>query len=192
MKKFLVAALVLVSTAGFSQGFQLGLKAGANLNNYTGGNIENSATVNFMGGATFGFLLGDHFTIQPEVLLSAQGAKIKDIGGNDDKYTVTYLNVPVMAKFRFTGGFYVEAGPQVGFKINENVPDQTIDNFAKSLDLSLAAGLGYHSPIGLGLGARYNAGLSKVGDFDGNNVDPDFKNSVLQVFVFYTLFNNKK
>ncbi|HMF73668.1 MAG TPA: porin family protein [Flavitalea sp.] len=192
MKRLLFLALVLVSTAGFSQGFQFGVKGGVNVSNYTGGDLENSALVGFHGGATLGFLLGDHFAIQPEVLFSAQGAKIEGIGSNKEKFKVSYLNVPVLAKFRFTGGFYLEAGPQVGFKLDENIPDNTIENFAKDLDLSLAAGLGYHSPIGLGFGARYIAGLSKVGDFDPNTADPDFKNSTLQFFVFYTLFNNKK
>jgi hypothetical protein len=192
MKKNLLFAMLLVSTAGFSQGFQLGVKAGVNVSNYTGGDFENSALVGFHGGATFGFLLGDHFSIQPEVLFSSQGAKIEGIGNNKEKFNVSYINVPVLAKVRFTGGFYIEAGPQVGFKVNESVPDNTIENFAKDLDLSVAAGLGYHSPIGLGIGARYNAGLSKVGDFDINTADPDFKNSTLQFFVFYTLFNNKK
>ena len=191
MKKLLFSALVIISTAGFSQGFQLGVKGGVNVSNYTGGDIENSALVGFHGGATLGFLIGDHFAIQPEVLFSSQGAK-RDYIGEKENFNVSYINVPVLAKFRFTGGFYLEAGPQVGFKINENVPDKTVENFAKDLDLSLAAGLGYHSPIGLGIGARYNAGLSKVGDFDPNTADPDFKNSTLQFFVFYTLFNNKK
>lgn len=192
MKKVLFFALILASASAYSQGFQLGLKGGVNISNYTGGDLENSSIVGFHAGATVAYLLGDHFSIQPEVLFSAQGAKVKGIGNNEEKFTVKYINLPVLAKVRFTGGFYLEAGPQVGFKIDENVPDNTIENFAKDLDLSVAAGLGYHSPIGLGIGARYNAGLSKVGDFNVNNVDPDFKNSTIQFFVFYTLFNNKK
>lgn len=192
MKRVLLAVGVLISAAGYSQGFQFGLKAGVNVSNYTGGDIENSAIVGFQGGATLGFLLGDHFAIQPEVLFSSQGAKIDGIGSNKEKFRVSYINVPVLAKYRFTGGFYLEAGPQVGFKVNEDIPNNTIDNFAKDLDLSVAAGLGYHSSIGLGVGARYTAGISKVGDFKSSNIDPDFRNSILQFFVFYTLFNNKK
>ncbi|RYF97693.1 MAG: PorT family protein [Chitinophagaceae bacterium] len=131
MKKLLFFAFALTSTTAFSQGFQLGVKAGANVSNYTGGDLKNKAIVGFVGGATFGFLLGDHFSIQPEVLFSSQGARIEDVGNNDEKYTVSYINLPVLAKIRFTGGLYLEAGPQVGFKVSEDVPDQTIDNFAK-------------------------------------------------------------
>ncbi len=87
-----------------------------------------------------------------------------------------------MLKLRSPGGFYVEAGPQVGFKLSENVSDETIGDFAKNLDLSAGAGLGFQTKGGLGIGARYLVGLSKVGDFEPSaGIDPDFKNSVIQV-----------
>lgn len=43
--------------------------------------------------------------------------------------------------------------------------------------------------MGLGIGGRYNIGVSKVGDFDAANIDPDFKNGVIRFSLFYTLFN---
>jgi hypothetical protein len=47
--------------------------------------------------------------------------------------------------------------------------------------------------MGLGIGARYTAGISKVGDFDASQgQNPDFKNGVIQISLFYTLFNNRK
>ena len=193
MRRVLFAVLLFASTGAMSQGFQLGIKGGVNISNFTGGDfqdVKKSSLVGFNAGAFLGFLLGDHFSIQPEVLFSTQGAKFESAGDKQD-YKVSYLNVPVLAKYRFTGGFYLEAGPQVGFKLNENIPDQTIDHFAKNLDLSVAGGLGFHSSMGLGIGARYTAGLSKVGDYS-SDTEPNFKNGVAQVFIFYTLFNNKK
>lgn len=93
-----------------------------------------------------------------------------------------------MLKYKSNGGFYVEAGPQVGFKLGENIPDQTVGKFAKNLDPSIGAGLGYQSAMGFGIGARYLAGLSKVGDFDASTgVDPNFKNSVIQIGISFTL-----
>jgi outer membrane protein with beta-barrel domain len=191
---FLVCILCLAGSRLFAQEFTLGLKGGANFSNFTGGNfsqVSKSTYVGFMGGAYLGFLIGDHFSIQPEVLFSSEGARI-DAGLGKQDYKVNYITVPVLAKYRFTGGFYVEAGPQVGFKTGESVPNSTINHFAKDLDLSIDGGIGYQSPIGLGIGVRYTAGISKVGDYDGSNINPDFKNGVAQVFVFYQLFNNKK
>jgi Outer membrane protein beta-barrel domain len=198
MKKLIVCALLLGSGQLFAQGFQLGIKGGVNISNFTGGNfnqVKESSLVGFHGGGFVSFLVGDNFAIQPEVLFSSQGAQLEN-AGNKENFRVSYVIVPVMAKFRFPGGFYLEAGPQVGFKVDETAPGQvigntTIGNFAKDLDLAVDAGLGFHSKGGIGIGGRYVAGISKVGDFNGQNINPDFKNGVIQVFVFFTLFNNK-
>lgn len=81
-------------------------------------------------------------------------------------------------------GFYVEAGPQLGFKISDNLENKTFND----LDLSIAGGLGFRGPGGFGIGARYTAGLSKVGDFDASsNINPDFKNGVLQLSLYVPL-----
>ncbi len=195
MKKLLIASCVLlfIGNATYAQKFQIGLKAGTNASNYTGGNLDSKALLGFHAGGSFNFLLGNNFSISPEVLFSSQGAKYNDLG-NEKNLKVSYIQVPVMAKFRFNGGFYLEAGPQVGFKVGEDVdiPDETIGNFAKDLDLSVGAGLGFHSRSGFGIGARYIAGLSKVGDFSSSEINPDFKNSVIQLSLFYTLFNNRR
>lgn len=194
MKRLLVAAFLLVSATGFAQTFQLGIKGGVNISNFTGGDfkdLDKKSLVGFHAGGFVSFFLGDHFAIQPEVLFSSQGAKL-DNAGDEQNLKVSYVNVPVMLKYRFTGGFYLEAGPQIGFKVSEDTDDMTIGDFAKSTDLSIAGGLGFHSDMGLGIGARYTAGLSKVGDFSVGDFDPDFKNGVLQISLFYTLFNNNK
>lgn len=194
MKKLFVAALLLVGTTSMAQTFQLGIKGGVNVSNFNGGNFHNidkKSLVGFHAGGFVNFQFGDHFSLQPEVLFSSQGAKLED-AGNKENIKISYINVPVMLKYRFTGGFYLEAGPQIGFKVSESTGDQEINDFAKSTDLSIAGGLGFHSSSGLGIGARYTAGISKVGDFNAGDIDPDFKNGVIQVSLFYTLFNNKK
>lgn len=194
MKKIVFVALLFVSTASFSQGFQLGVKGGVNISNYTGGNFSSDALLGFHVGGMFNFMLGKAFSIQPELLFSSQGAKYNN-AGTKSNLKVSYINVPVMAKLNF-GTLYLEAGPQVGFRAGQDAHNgnQTINNFAKNLDLSVGAGIGYHGKSGLGVGARYMAGLSKVGDFQtstSNPINPDFKNSVVQLSLFYTLFNNK-
>lgn len=188
MKKIMILVSVLASSACMAQ-VQFGLKAGANVSNFTGGDfdaVEKKALVGFHGGAYLNFSLAG-FSIQPEALISTQGAKIEDVSGSHD-WKLTYVNVPVMVQYRFPIGFFLEAGPQVGFKISEDIEDQTVENFAKDLDLSAAAGLGFKGKGGFGLGARYSVGLSKVGDFDASaNVDPDFKNGVIQVSLYVPL-----
>ena len=189
MKKTILALALLISYASFGQNVSGGIKAGANFSNFTGGNfdaVKKKAIVGFHGGGFLNFKLGA-LSLQPEVLVSTQGARIDSANKSYD-WKVTYATVPVMLKYRTASGFYLEAGPQVGFKLGENVSDETIKDFAKALDLSATAGLGFQTKGGLGIGARYLVGLSKVGDFDASkNIDPDFKNSVIQVGAFITL-----
>jgi len=187
MKKISLAILFIAfSTCAFSQSFSFGPKVGLNVSNYTGGNIESDALVGFHLGGLLNFGIGKNFSIQPEVLFSTQGAKIDNAGSKDD-WKTTYVTLPIMFRLKTDGGFFVEAGPQVSFRTGEDIPNQTIDHFAKNLDLGIGGGIGYQSAIGLGIGARYIAGLSKVGDFTGTNIDPDFKNSVIQVSVFWAI-----
>jgi len=184
MKKIFIAVFFIAAThIVVAQKIGWGLKAGANITNFTGGNFQNAdkkALVGFHGGVFFNFRLGP-VSLQPEVLVSTAGAKFKNA---DSSFKLIYLSVPVMLKYRTAGGFYFEIGPQVGFKLSEDVSNQTTGDFAKNLDFAGAVGLGFQTKSGLGIGGRYIAGLSKVGDFIATStVDPDFKNSIIQVGV---------
>ena len=185
-KAILVSVACLAGTILFAQNLSGGVKAGVNITNFTGGDFESvdkKALVGFHGGGFLSFSLGGTLYLQPEALISTQGARIDSVSGSYD-WKVTYAAVPVMLKFRSAGGFYLEAGPQFSFKLSENVKGQTIEDFANDLDLSAGFGLGWQTKGGLGLGARYLVGISKVGDFDfseSGGIDPDFRNSVLQI-----------
>lgn len=187
MKKLSFTVLmVTLSTFAMAQTVSFGPKAGINISNYSGGDINSDAKVGYHIGGLLNFGFGEIFSIQPEVLFSTQGAKVENAGSKTN-YKINYLNVPVMLKFRIANGFYIEGGPQAGFRLSENIPDQTINDFAKQLDLSAGAGLGYQSDAGIGIGLRYMAGLSKVGDFSGRDISPDFKNSVVQASLFWVI-----
>jgi len=184
MKKILIG-LVFICVAGIAgaQKVAWGIKAGANITNFTGGNFDNvdkKALIGFHGGIFVGFRFGA-FTPQPEVYVSSAGAKFENA---DSSFKLVYLSVPVMLKYTNSVGFYFEGGPQVGFKLSENVSNQTVGNLAKNLDFSAVAGIGIQTKKGLGLYVRYIGGLSKVGDFvETQTVHPDFKNSIIQIGV---------
>jgi hypothetical protein len=193
MKKIVILAFLFTATTTFAQKVVFGIKAGANVSNFTGGNFEQvdkKALIGFHGGAFLNFSFVG-FAIQPELMVSTQGAKIDSASGSYD-WKVTYVTLPVMAQYRSPGGFFIEAGPQVGFKISDNIENKTIENFARDLDLSAAAGLGFKAKNGFGLGARYTVGLSKVGDFEpSTGIDPDFKNGVIQASLYIPLTGSK-
>lgn len=187
------AAAFLFFSVASAQRFQVGLKAGANFSNFSGSNyqnVKNDMNVGFHAGLLTNLKFGSVFSIQPELLVSSQGAKLQN-ATQEENFKATYATLPIMLKLKSSGGLYIEAGPQFGLKISDKVSGVNTD--VKNLDAALAAGIGFHSKIGLGIGARYIAGLSKVGDIDfGGGINPDYKHSNIQVSVFYTLFNNKK
>jgi len=190
MKKLILICLVLASTKGFSQSIlkrlEFGLKAGANYSNFTNANFPTDPLVGFHAGATVAFKITDNFLIQEEFLFSTQGAKIKSGGVLEDQdLKLNYISVPFLFKYRTNSGFYVEAGPQVGMKASEKVAGISTSDFAKKLDLAAAGGIGFQTKIGLGIGARYIYGLSKVSDFDISGVKNDFKNNNIQASIFY-------
>jgi len=194
MKKLIIFSLILVSSVNcFSQSFtknlfkrlNFGVKAGANYSNFTNANFETDGLVGFHAGGLVNFKLNEHLSIEEEFLFSLQGAKLKGVNDNES-IKLYYMTVPILLKYRTNSGIYFEAGPQVGALIKEDLDKTLVDGqYAKKLDFGVAAGLGFQAKNGLGIGARYVAGLSGVGDFQSTVVKTDFKNSTVQASVFY-------
>jgi len=193
MKKTLFLCLVLTATKGFSQNFmsgiakklEFGLKAGVNVSNFTDASFPTDPLIGFHGGATVAFRITNNFLIQEDFLFSMQGAKIK--GGSLDVQDLKlyYVTVPILLKYRTNSGFFIEAGAQAGMKVKEEVAGESNTNSFKKVDVAAVGGIGYQSKIGLGIGARYVYGLSKVGDFTTTGFNNDFKNNNIQASIFY-------
>lgn len=196
MKKVILAAFVLGSTtiAFAQQQVKFGPKAGLNFANLSG--LDNTEMkTGFHVGAVTEIKFNEKFSIQPEVVYSAQGAKntatVPVLGEVKSTWNNDYINIPIMAKYYIVDGFSVEAGPQVGFLVkseakiengNSSVKDDTKDDF-KSTDFGLGFGLAYDLPVGMFVNARYNLGLS---DIRNNTSSGDaIKNNVIQVGIGY-------
>ncbi|PWT75732.1 MAG: PorT family protein [Bacteroidetes bacterium] len=204
MKKAILMCLLLTSASCFAQKFQLGIKGGVNISSFTGSNSQYnssySALVGWNAGGFVNFLIGDHFAIAPELLYSTAGAKVTVTAQdnttiiNNQKLKLSYLSIPVFAKYRFTGGFFLETGPSVNFNISSSkFLDESVRDITKKAEFAWGVGLGYQSPIGLGIGARYNFGISKVNDnTDVRFSNASFHNSIFMVDLFWTIFNNQK
>jgi Outer membrane protein beta-barrel domain len=202
----LLAILVLTGTQLFAQSFQLGIKGGGNLSDFLSEGSPSQASFSAIAGWNAGvflnFWLGNHFAIAPELLYTTEGAGIKTTTAGDNGTTVTlnnnlnlrYVSLPLMAKLRFTGGFYIEAGPEVSLNVSSSTwEDQSVKNVTNNAELGAAAGIGYQSPIGLGVSLRYTVGLTTV---DNTNEatwgDINMRNSSFSLDLFWTLFNNRR
>jgi len=193
MKKLMIAAIAVVgfSVTGLAQQqVKFGPKAGVNLATISG-NDDSEMKIGFHVGAVAEIKFNDKFSLQPEVLYSAQGGQLKE--NSDIKMNNDYINIPIMAKYYFVEGFSVELGPQVGFLMKSEVKgnDGSVDtkDAHKSIDFGVGVGLAYDLPMGLFVNARYNIGLSKINeDIEAGPITvetDDVKNSVIQIGIGY-------
>ena len=193
MKKLFIIGLIFISGKCFSQGFikgitsrlSFGLKAGANYSDYTKTDFGTNGLVGFHAGATVNLRITNNLSFQEEFLFSTQGAKIKGDQFGKENINVSYMTVPLLLKYRTGLGLYIEGGMQEGLRIHENTVESQNSSFAKRLDLAAIGGLGFQTKSGFGIGLRYVAGLSNVGNFSLPNVNPNFKTSVMQASLFY-------
>ena len=199
MKKVILSAVLLAAFSSTDvlaqQQVKFGPKAGVNFANISG--LDNSEMkTGFHVGAVAEIKFNEKFSIQPEVVYSTQGAKFT-YNNAEVKLNNDYINVPIMAKYYIVDGFSVEAGPQVGFLAKAEQEGSycgftgTVDakDRYKSVDFGLNFGLAYDLPMGFFVNARYNLGLSKVGeDYTIGNLTYEAannKNSVIQLGVGY-------
>lgn len=190
--------LVFLTVAGFafSQAqFAIGIKGGPNFAKLDVNDpaATYKARTGWHGGA-FMLIKGGKIGVQPEILFSQQGSKIKTPNLGNLNASYSYINVPVILKLYTVLGINLQLGPQFGFLtkaktdynpitgIKEPSEKDFKDAYKKS-DVSLALGVGWDLPLGITLDARYNLGLSKVDDAAAYET----KNQVWQISVGYKL-----
>lgn len=180
---FIVCIGILGVGVSSAQELDLGLKAGANFSNFSDTKgADMSSKTGFHVGAFAAFRMGS-IAIQPELLYSQQGAKFES-----QDIDLNYVNVPVMFKYYLFQGLNIQAGPQFGFVVDDNVKEVFSEIAeANKFDLSGLVGIGLDLPFGFRLDGRYNFGFDKVlksnSDMVGN---PSVKNSVFTLSVGYS------
>jgi opacity protein-like surface antigen len=170
MKKILLSAVAVmafgVAAQAQSEEMKFGVKAGLNLTNFTGDFDEADGATSFYVGGLVDLPVSGNFHVQPELLYSMEGA---------DKASLSYLRVPIMAKYYVMEGLSLQAGPEVAFKVAAE--NDLMDEATKSIDFGIGAGVAYELPMGLFFDARYNLGLSNISESD----QVDFKNTGIQI-----------
>jgi opacity protein-like surface antigen len=162
MKKlFLAAVAVLGFSAMNAQEMKFGAKGGLNFASSTDSSDKTKIGVNLGLFANFG--VSDKFSVQPELLYSAQGAQA-DYNGSTIKLNMNYINIPVMGIFKVADAFSLQAGPQIGFLVGANLsgPGGSVDvkDFYKSIDFGINLGAGYDFTDNLSADVRYNMGVA--------------------------------
>jgi hypothetical protein len=187
MKKSLLLIVCAITIATTSQAqVRLGFKGGVNLANVNGDVEGTKQKVGYYAGAQARVSVSSAFSIQPELVYSNQGTKVEEL---DMTYNLNYLNLPVMFQYNTPFGLYAETGPQIsyliGAKAKADGESADVKEMFKSIDYGWGIGLGYQMQgSGLGLSARYNIGLARINDSEG---DDKITNGVIQIGFHYFL-----
>lgn len=199
MKKLFLSAMALVAatTMSVAQEIDFGVQAGVNFAKFQGDAVEDAdGRTGINVGLTGEYMFNDSFALFSGVIYSQQGLQDENALG-EQKLKFDYLNVPVLAKFYIgESGFSIDAGPQIGFLINDEVEindeEADLDDLgidSQGIDLSAGGGVSYKflegsTLEGLSIGARYMIGLNNVLD-DNDTFGDDLTNSVLSVNLGY-------
>jgi len=193
-KSVLFIAMMLMTTTFISaqEYVYFGVKGGVNFSSFTGDGFDAfddpEGRTAFHLGLLAEIPVGERFSIQPEVLYSAQGYDILSReDANDVEFQLDYITVPILAKFYLFDRFSLEAGPQIGFLVNDEIDTNPTGDGG---DIEMDSDMFKTVEFGVGLGAsykisnffvsgRYNLGLTDIYDLEG----VDAKNSVIQAGV---------
>jgi hypothetical protein len=176
--------LVLVTNA---QKVQFGVKAGVNLTDIRDDLAPNNTNreTGFHAGLLAHIHVSRHFAVQPELLFSSQGAKYTLPTYNGETKN-TYIALPVMLQYMIKG-LRIQTGPQLGyllsskFEPNGGGAETDLKSISNNLNLEWAVGAGYLTPVGLGIDARYNFGISNM--YETGRAEA--RSRVWQIGLFY-------
>jgi len=188
MKKASLFALALCLFAAVSQAqVRIGARGGLNISNIVGKDAEGyKSKAGFFIGGVAEIPVVSQVSVQPEAYFSLEGAKWDDEDGGATR--LSYIKIPVLAKYTSPVGVYAETGPQVGFLVKATDEwegdKEDIMKYLKKTEFSWAFGAGYYIIPQLGVHIRYNAGLTSFYETE--------KNSVFQVGVQYMLGQTRK
>ena len=183
MKKlFLIASFMVLggAAAQAQDAFHFGAKGGVNFANLAGDDAaDQESRTSFYAGLVAELPVSEMFSIQPEVIYSAQGSTIAAIDEDntfdvDDniEYQLDYIQVPLLAKIYLADGLSIQAGPSFNFLVSEEIDfqptsssgDIDIEDGANDFEFGTAAGLEYQFDNGFFIQGRYTRGFTRIYD----------------------------
>lgn len=197
MKKNILS-VVAVFAFGLTnaQEVKLGAKVGGNISSLRvgGGEVGDVGVLRFKSieGIQAGFFAEikviNKLAIQPEVLFSTEGSEF-GFEETDAKINLSYINVPVMAKYYASEKISLQVGPQLGFLVaakgKSGSSSEDIKDSFKSVNFGLNFGLGYDINEKVLIDFRYNLGLANIVEEEFMGSDSKMKSSAFSLALGY-------
>ena len=199
-KNILTAMAVFAFGLSYAQDVNFGAKLGLNIANLLGNNsVDWNSKVGFQIGIFTEIKVSDKFALQPELMISSQGAKSKysDIYRKEEStFNLSYLNIPIIAKYYVFDEFNLYAGPQIGLLLSaknkynysyegstKNSGTEDLKGDLKSLDFGFNFGAGFSITENISADLRYHLGLLNINKHSES--DSGIQNKVFSIAVGY-------
>ncbi len=169
MKKIVLTLLAVMAVSATFAQIKWDARLGAVVSKFT--ETDTKMKLGMKAGVGVEFDLGQQFSLRPGLFYTMKGSSKDDsfATSNDKAFNLSYLEVPVLASYRFdiTQSFAlaVNAGPYVGLRLNS--PDW--GRGLKAADFGLNVGLDFIFGKFV-LGPEIEYGFTKVGLGDDKNL----------------------
>jgi len=193
-KAVLILGASFIFSGIFAQfGYELGAKAGLNLSmQRTDGatNVETNWKPGFHIGIFGTLFYTERMAGQFEILYSEKGSLWSD-PSYSGKEVVSYIDVPVTARFKVLDQLNIHAGPQFSFLTGAwRIPDdgisQSVTEHYDQVDVGLVVGAELNLPVKLNLTVRFIEGL--IVTSDSRFYTDSWKNRAFQLSLSYAIF----
>lgn len=155
-------------------------------------NLEGDWKWGYVAGAYLNFPLGKVVSIEPQVLYSVVGGKVRTDGTQSLNQKLDYLSVPLLFKFHLGRWLALTAGPQFDFRTGAKTIDPEVENkdLFKSTSIGLGGGFELFPRERVTVYGRYVHGMTKV--YENNETEPYYYNQLFQAGLKFKLFGKKK
>jgi hypothetical protein len=168
---------------------QIGFRAGIGSANFSNGDVQRAFTsiIRPHLGAYYGFKASEKLTVEPGVFYAGKGFKTVPTGTNQEtQESLSYLELPLLARYAVSSAFNVFAGPQAGLLLGRTYTKGSEKNTDTApvggYEIGGVLGAGYQLTAELNLQASYDFGISPFKYFQA-----DVNNTVFKLSVGYTL-----
>lgn len=197
---FAITGFLVNAQMDLSQ-IKLGVKIGGNLSS-SFSIYETSPIFSFHAGGYLEAEFSEDLIFRPEILYSSEGFKFDTYDYEADaeverEIELNYLSLVMLLKYEISSEFGFEGGGTISYLLSSKQPNNLTttttfvgrsDELAK-IDLALTGGIYYLFENGLNFSLRYNYGLKSIYKMKTSmdSYNPDFRRSLLQLSVGYTL-----
>lgn len=184
---------------------RIGFKGGVNFSSLYTKNSDNSKMLTGFNIGLFSKVpISEHVAFQPELYYTTKGSEVtynNTFVDGSARFKLNYIELPLLLVLNVTDNFNIQVGPYASYLLTGTVKNESnvnlfnfednvkVDDFNR-IDAGIAVGAGVDFGS-LGIGVRYNYGLTTVGkekSFLGTTYTfPDAKNGVLNVYAAISL-----